>query len=67
MMTAERLHSPGIHKKWNESFYFNWYDQKQGICSFTRIGFTPNIKQKNMFLFLCCLADKNLAFEKTNP
>jgi len=63
-MNTDILHSPGKHKQWNESFYFNWYDQKQKICSFTRIGLTPNTGQKNMFLFFMFPQRKKLGMRK---
>lgn len=67
MMSTDKLHSPGNHKQWNESFYFNWYDQRQNICSFTRIGITPNVKQKNVFLFFMLPNGKKLGIRKNTP
>ncbi len=63
-MNTDIIHSPGKHKQWNESFYFNWYDKKQQICSFTRIGLTPNTGQKNMFLFFMLPQREKLGVRK---
>lgn len=65
-MNSDKLHPYGEQKDWNESFYFNWYDQKHGICCFTRIGHTPNIHQKNMFLFFMLPDGKKLGIRKNN-
>ncbi len=51
-MNTDTLHPKGTHKDWNESFYFNYYDKNNHICSFMRIGLTPNKQSKNMFVFL---------------
>jgi len=51
-MTTDILHTKGTHDNWNESFYFNYYDKNNHICSFMRIGLTPNKESKNMFVFL---------------
>jgi hypothetical protein len=65
-MNTDILHTPGKDKQWNESFYFNWYDKKHGICCFTRIGLTPNTNQKNMFLFFLLPHRKKLGIRKTD-
>lgn len=64
IMNTDILHPAKKHDQWNESFYFNWYDQKQQICSFTRIGLTPNTNQKNMFLFFMFPQRKKLGMRK---
>jgi len=51
-MNTDTLHPKGPHEDWNESFYFNYYDKTNHICSFMRIGLTPNKQSKNMFVFL---------------
>jgi len=66
-MNTDILHQPGKHNQWSESFYFNWYDQTHDICSFTRIGLTPNIKEKNMFLFFMLPQRKKLGIRDTKP
>lgn len=43
------LHEPGTDPDWSESFYFNFYDRKNGILAFMRIGITPNKGKKNFF------------------
>lgn len=63
-MNTDILHSPGTDEQWNESFYFNWYDKKLNICSFSRIGLTPNTGQKNMFLFFMLPHRKKLGMRK---
>ncbi len=37
---------------WNESYYFNLHDQKEGVTVFMRIGNKPNRDEKSMFLFV---------------
>lgn len=66
-MNTDKTHPPSNHRDWNESFYFNWYDRKHDICCFTRIGLTPNIHQKNMFLFFMLSDGKKLGIRTTNP
>lgn len=66
-MNTDKLHSPDTHKQWNESFYFNWYDKKQNICCFTRIGLTPNKDEKNMFLFFMLPNGKKLGIRENTP
>lgn len=66
-MNTDKLHTPSAHKQWNESFYFNWFDKKQKICCFTRIGLTPNTDQKNMFLFFMLPNGKKLGIRKNTP
>ena len=46
------VHEFGNHPDWNESFYFNFYDKKQDICGFMRIGLKPNRDEKSMFFFI---------------
>ena len=41
----EELHSPGPEKHWQESWYFNWSDEHQGIFGLTRIGYRFTEKQ----------------------
>ncbi len=40
----EGRHNPGGDLLWNESYYFNFFDQKSGLGGFTRIGMSPNLK-----------------------
>ena len=37
---------------WNESYYFNFFDAKQGLTAFMRIGNKPNRNEKSVFLFV---------------
>ncbi|MBO3841564.1 MAG: hypothetical protein FGF48_04015 [Candidatus Brockarchaeota archaeon] len=43
---------PKNHVEWNESYYFVFYDLKQGLGGMTRLGFKPNKKEAMTFLFL---------------
>lgn len=40
------------HPDWNESYYFNFYDESNDITAFMRIGNKPNKDEKSMFFFL---------------
>jgi hypothetical protein len=37
---------------WNESYYFNLFDAKEGLTAFMRIGNKPNRDEKSVFLFV---------------
>ncbi|AMK13560.1 hypothetical protein AUP07_0506 [methanogenic archaeon mixed culture ISO4-G1] len=37
---------------WNESYYFNFFDPKEGVTAFMRIGNKPNRDEKSVFLFV---------------
>lgn len=37
---------------WNESYYFNFHDEKKDITAFMRIGSKPNKNERTMFFFL---------------
>ena len=37
---------------YNESYYFNFHDQKSGLTAFMRIGNKPNRDEKSVFLFM---------------
>ena len=50
-MDTDIVHPKGGHTEWNESFYFSFYDKKNDICAFMRIGLKPNKPLKNMFCF----------------
>ena len=50
-MDTDIVHHKGSHIEWNESFYFSFYDKKNDICAFMRIGLKPNKPLKNMFCF----------------
>ncbi|MHC1605132.1 MAG: DUF7065 domain-containing protein [Candidatus Methanofastidiosia archaeon] len=50
-MNTDVLHEAGKHPDWNESFYFNFYDKKSGICAFMRVGLKPNKNEKSMFCY----------------
>ncbi len=50
-MNTDVLHEKSSHIEWSESFYFNFYDEKNDICGFMRIGLKPNKSIKNMFCF----------------
>lgn len=45
------LHEFGKHPDWNESFYFNFYDRRNDIFAFMRVGLKPNRNEKNAFCF----------------
>ncbi len=38
--------------EWNESYYFNFHDQANGVTAFMRIGNKPNKNEKSMFFFV---------------
>lgn len=40
------------HEEWNESYYFNFYDRKNQVTAFMRIGNKVNKNEKSMFFFL---------------
>jgi len=46
------IHEFGKDPNWNESFYFNFYDRKEDICGFMRIGLRPNRKHKSVLCYL---------------
>jgi len=50
-MDTDIIHSKGNHIEWNESYYFSFYDKKNDICAFMRIGLKPNKFLKNIFCF----------------
>jgi len=45
------LHEFGKHPDWNESYYFNFYDKKNDIFAFMRVGLKPNRHEKSAFCF----------------
>jgi hypothetical protein len=51
MAGSDAIHRFGNHIDWNESFYFNFYDIKNDICGFMRIGLRPNHNEKTMFCY----------------
>ena len=51
-MDSDVMHPAGKDKEWNESFYFNFYDQANDLCAFMRIGLKPNLDERSMFCFL---------------
>ncbi|ORY64240.1 phosphotransferase enzyme family protein [Pseudomassariella vexata] len=38
----EQQHEPGPEKDWNESWYFDFVDEAQGVAGWIRLGLTPN-------------------------
>ncbi|HQK63398.1 MAG TPA: hypothetical protein PLV67_07500, partial [Methanofastidiosum sp.] len=50
-MDTDIIHPSGGNIEWNESFYFSFYDKKNDICAFMRIGLKQNKCLKNMFCF----------------
>jgi hypothetical protein len=40
------------HEEWNESYYFNFHDQKNDLTGFMRIGNKVNKNEKSMFFYL---------------
>ena len=40
------------HPEWNESYYFNFYDKKNDLTAFMRIGNKVNKNEKSMFFYL---------------
>jgi hypothetical protein len=51
-MDSDVLHPAGPDKEWNESLYFNLYDQANDLCMFMRIGLKPNIDERSAFCFI---------------
>ena len=49
---SDTMHRPGADKEWNESYYFNLYDQGHDLCMFMRIGLKPNMDERSMFCFI---------------
>lgn len=50
-------HEPDEDQEWNESHYFNFYDPRQDIGGFTRIGYKPNMGEGTGYLFLFVRGD----------
>jgi hypothetical protein len=40
------------HEEWNESYYFNFHDEKNQLTAFMRIGNKINKNEKSMFFYL---------------
>ena len=40
------------HPEWNESYYFNFYDRKNDLTAFMRIGNKVNKNEKSMFFYV---------------
>ncbi|MEN6328697.1 MAG: hypothetical protein ABFC91_00195 [Methanobacteriaceae archaeon] len=40
------------HEEWNESYYFNFYDESNDLTAFMRIGNKVNKNEKSMFFYL---------------
>lgn len=38
----EQTHLPGPERDWNESWYFDFVDEEQGLAGWVRLGLTPN-------------------------
>jgi len=38
----ELAHAPGQERNWNESWYFDFVDEKQALAGWFRLGLTPN-------------------------
>ncbi|MCB0221452.1 MAG: hypothetical protein KDH09_17275 [Chrysiogenetes bacterium] len=51
-ISDEQPHQPGSHEFWNESFYFNFFDNDAGWAGATRIGFSPNRGNADGFICL---------------
>ncbi len=41
----EAPHIPGPERLWNESWYFDWVDQSNGLGLYLRVGLYPNLGQ----------------------
>lgn len=39
----EQAHAPGTERDWNESWYFDFVDEAQGLAGWVRLGITPNL------------------------
>lgn len=51
-MSTDVIHQAGTDREWNESFYFNVYDEENDICVFMRIGLKPNANERSAFCFM---------------
>jgi hypothetical protein len=60
-ITDEYWHSPTKHRHWNESFYFNFFDQARGWACAARVGVTPNAGERDGFICLY-LPDQTTGF-----
>ncbi len=54
------------HMEYNESLYFNWHDEGNGLTAFMRIGNKPNKDEKSLF-FVIMTPEKNYAFRHSAP
>lgn len=59
--TDEHWHPPTKHRHWNESFYFNFFDQTTGWACAARVGVTPNAGERDGFICLY-LPDQTTGF-----
>lgn len=41
----EQIHPPGPERDWNESWYFDFVDEAQGLAGWVRLGLTPNLSR----------------------
>ncbi len=51
-MSSDMMHPAGTDKEWSESYYFNFYDERNDLCMFMRIGLKPNMDERSMFCFI---------------
>ena len=60
-LADEQWHSPTKHRHWNESFYFNFFDQATGWACAARVGVTPHAGERDGFICLY-LPDQTTGF-----
>jgi hypothetical protein len=60
-LADEHWHSPTKHLHWNESFYFNFFDDTTGWACAARVGATPNAGERDGFICLY-LPDQTTGF-----
>jgi hypothetical protein len=49
---AEGHHPANDHPKWSQSYYFNFYDPREVVGGFFRIGLLENLGQSNVWVVL---------------
>lgn len=49
----EGAHQPGSEQLWNESWYFDWADERQDVGGWVRLGLVPNEQRAWINVLLC--------------
>jgi len=64
---TDSLHPAGTHVEWSESFYFNFYDRRNDVGGFMRIGQKPNKGQRSVLFYLLMPDGTSMGTRKTEP